>query len=173
MQRGRDGLQSAGRPEDKRTIQLETQIEIVLDKRSVVSKVFSRRKPSRNCLADIEQYFQQPPPQFLDLELAVCWVLECLLKDDNYPSGLLQELTQSNPQLRLSETVLQQALAFLEQEGSITTYTSVVPVEVAPGGCSTCNRKHASKPKSSCLPGTAGSIAISSCSLEQLWTMQL
>jgi hypothetical protein len=72
--------------------------------------LFSRRKPSRNCLADIEQYFQQPPPQFLDLELAVCWVLECLLKDDNYPSGLLQKLTREEPQLRLSETVLQQAL---------------------------------------------------------------
>ncbi|MED5384356.1 MAG: Pex protein, partial [Cyanobacteriota bacterium] len=83
--------------------------------------MFSRRKPSRNSLADIQQYFRQPPPQFLDLELAVCWVLECLLKDDNYPSGLLQKLTREEPQLRLSETVLQQALEFLEEQGSITT----------------------------------------------------
>ena len=58
--------------------------------------MFSRRKPSRSCLSDIEQYFQQPPPQFLDLELAVCWILECLLKDDNYPSGLLQKLLQQS-----------------------------------------------------------------------------
>ena len=89
--------------------------------------MFSRRKPSRTCLADIEQYFRQPPPQFLDLELAVCWVLECLLKDDNYPSGLLQKLMREEPQLRLSETVLQQALDFLEQQGSISTYTQRCP----------------------------------------------
>ena len=63
----------------------------------------------------------------LDLELAVCWVLECLLKDDNYPSGLLQKLNRDKPQLRLSETVLQQALDFLEQQGSISTYTQRCP----------------------------------------------
>ena len=89
--------------------------------------MFSRRKPSRSCLSDIEQYFQQPPPQFLDLELAVCWILECLLKDDNYPSGLVQKLLQEEPQLRLSETVLQQALDFLEQQGSISSYTKRCP----------------------------------------------
>ena len=89
--------------------------------------VFSRRKPSRTCLADIEQYFHQPPPQFLDLELAVCWILECVLKDDSYPSCLLQKLIQAEPQLRLSETVLQQALDFLEQQGSISSYTQRCP----------------------------------------------
>ena len=89
--------------------------------------MFSRRKPSRTCLADIQQYFQQPPPQFLDLELAVCWILDCLLKDDNYPSGLLQRLMQEEPQLRLSETVLQQALDFLEDQGSISSYTQRCP----------------------------------------------
>ena len=57
----------------------------------------------------------------------MCWVLECLLKDDNYPSGLLQKLNQEEPQLRLSETVLQQALDFLEQQGSISTYTQRCP----------------------------------------------
>ena len=89
--------------------------------------MFSRRKPSRTCLADIQQYFHQPPPQFLDLELAVCWILDCLLKDDNYPSGLLQRLMQEEPQLRLSETVLQQALDFLEEQGSISSYTQRCP----------------------------------------------
>ena len=56
-----------------------------------------------------------------------CWILECLLKDDNYPSGLLQKLTREEPQLRLSETVLQQALDFLEQQGSISSYTQRCP----------------------------------------------
>ncbi len=106
---------------------LESQNEFAFDRSSAPVAVFSRRKPSRTCLADIEQYFRQPPPQFLDLELAVCWVLECLLKDDNYPSGLLQKLMREEPQLRLSETVLQQALDFLEQQGSISTYTQRCP----------------------------------------------
>ena len=106
---------------------LESQNEIALDKDSFPAVVFSRRKLSRTCLTDIEQYFQQPPPQFLDLELAVCWVLECLLKDDNYPSGLLQQLMREEPQLRLSETVLQQALDFLEQQGSISSYPQRCP----------------------------------------------
>ena len=106
---------------------LESQNEIAFDKSRVPVAVFSRRKPSRTCLADIEQYFHQPPPQFLDLELAVCWVLECLLKDDNYPSGLLQQLMREEPQLRLSETVLQQALDFLEKEGSISSYSQRCP----------------------------------------------
>ena len=106
---------------------LESQNEIDFHGKSDTAALFSRRKPSRNSLADIQQYFRQPPPQFLDLELAVCWVLECLLKDDNYPSGLLQKLTREEPQLRLSETVLQQALEFLEEQGSITTYTQRCP----------------------------------------------
>ncbi|MCP4972275.1 MAG: Pex protein, partial [Prochlorococcus sp.] len=36
--------------------------------------MLSTQKSSSTCLADIERYFFQPPPQFLDLELAVCWV---------------------------------------------------------------------------------------------------
>ena len=97
--------------------------------------MFSRRKPSRTCLADIEQYFRQPPPQFLDLELAVCWVLECLLKDDNYPSGLLQKLMREEPQLRLSETVLQQALDFLSNRVPSVRTPSAARAVVAPAGC--------------------------------------
>ena len=115
------------RAQANRKLPLESQNEIAFHGVSDSAAVFSRRKPSRTCLADIEQYFRQPPPQFLDLELAVCWVLECLLKDDNYPSGLLQKLNRDKPQLRLSETVLQQALDFLEQQGSISTYTQRCP----------------------------------------------
>ena len=37
------------------------------------------------------------------------------------------KLNRDKPQLRLSETVLQQALDFLEQQGSISTYTQRCP----------------------------------------------
>ena len=89
--------------------------------------MLSTQKSSSTCLADIERYFFQPPPQFLDLELAVCWVLACLSQEDNYPTGLLQQLQLEQPQLRLSETVLQHALDFLEQQGSITSYSKRCP----------------------------------------------
>lgn len=87
----------------------------------------SRHKPPRGCLADIENYFQQPPPRFLDLELAVCWVLDCLLHHDSYPSGLLQQLEKDHPQLRLSETVLHQALDFLDRQEMLTHYSERCP----------------------------------------------
>ena len=89
--------------------------------------VHSRRKPPRACLADIERYFRQPPPRFLDLELAVCWVLDCLLENDSYPSGLLQRLETEHPKLRLSETVLHQALDFLESQGMLARYSKRCP----------------------------------------------
>jgi len=89
--------------------------------------VQSRRKPPRACLADIERYFRQPPPRFLDLELAVCWVLACLLENDSYPSGLLQRLEHDHPQLRLSETVLHQALDFLDSQGMLDRYSKRCP----------------------------------------------
>ena len=38
---------------------LESQNEIAFDGFSAPVAVFSRRKPSRTCLADIEQYFRQ------------------------------------------------------------------------------------------------------------------
>lgn len=92
-----------------------------------LNAVHSRRKPPRACLADIERYFHQPPPRFLDLELAVCWVLDCLLEHDSYPSGLLQRLEHDHPQLRLSETVLHQALEFLDTQGMLARYSERCP----------------------------------------------
>ena len=89
--------------------------------------MLTQRKPTRSCLADIEHYFQQPPPLFLDLELAVCWVLDCLLQNDTYPSGLLQRLQSDHPKLRLSETVLHQAVDFLEQQEMLDSYTKRCP----------------------------------------------
>ena len=89
--------------------------------------MLTQRKPTRSCLSDIEHYFQQPPPLFLDLELAVCWVLDCLLQNDSYPSGLLQRLQSDHPKLRLSETVLHQAVDFLEQQEMLDSYTKRCP----------------------------------------------
>ncbi|QNI57444.1 circadian period extender Pex [Synechococcus sp. BIOS-U3-1] len=89
--------------------------------------MLTQRKPTRSCLADIEHYFRQPPPLFLDLELAVCWVLDCLLQNDSYPSGLLQRLQSDHPKLRLSETVLHQAVDFLEQQEMLDSYTKRCP----------------------------------------------
>ena len=94
--------------------------------------MLTQRKPTRSCLADIEHYFRQPPPLFLDLELAVCWVLDCLLKNDSYPSGLLQRLQSDHPKLRLSETVLHQAVDFLEQQEMLDCYTKRCPQQRAP-----------------------------------------
>ena len=86
-----------------------------------------RRNATQNCLADIEHYFQQPPPLFLDLELAVCWIVACLLQHDSYPSGLLQRLQREHPQLRVSETVLHQAVDFLNQQELLDCYSKRCP----------------------------------------------
>ena len=64
----------------------------------------------------------------------MCWVLECLLKDDNYPSGL-QKLMREEPQLRLSETVLQQALTSSSNRVPSALTPSAARAVVAPAGC--------------------------------------
>jgi DNA-binding PadR family transcriptional regulator len=87
----------------------------------------SRRLPSRSGLEAIHAFFQQPPIQHLGLELAVCWILECLLEHDSYPTALMHDLSTAHPKLRLSETVLQQALSFLDQQGSISSYAQRCP----------------------------------------------
>jgi DNA-binding PadR family transcriptional regulator len=83
--------------------------------------------PVQPGLEVIRAFFERPPIQHLGLELAVCWVLECLLEADSYPTALMQELRRSHPRLRLSETVLQQALGFLDRQGSISSYAQRCP----------------------------------------------
>ncbi|MCP9793181.1 helix-turn-helix transcriptional regulator [Vulcanococcus limneticus Candia 3F8] len=78
-------------------------------------------------LESIQHFFVRPPLQHLGLELAVCWVLERLLEADSYPTALLQDLTRLHPRLRLSETVLQQALFFLVEAGAISSYSQRCP----------------------------------------------
>jgi len=75
----------------------------------------------------VRAFFERPPLQHLGLELAVCWVLERLLESDSYPTALMHDLSTAHPRLRLSETVLQQALSFLDQQGAISSYAQRCP----------------------------------------------
>ena len=39
----------------------------------------NRRPQANHGLTDIKRFFDQPPLQYLGLELAVCWIIDCLL----------------------------------------------------------------------------------------------
>lgn len=71
---------------------------------------------------DIISFFRDPPPLYLNKELAVCYVLSMLLREDSYGTELIQRLEQEYPSYRLSDTVLYTALKFLEDEKSIRGY---------------------------------------------------
>lgn len=73
-------------------------------------------------LDDIYQFFQNPPPFYLNKELAVCYVLAVLLRHDSYGTELIQLLETEYPTYRLSDTVLYSALKFLEDTAAITGY---------------------------------------------------
>lgn len=71
---------------------------------------------------DIYQFFQAPPPFYLNKELAVCYVLAVLSRGDSYGTELIQLLETEYPTYRLSDTVLYSALKFLEDEEIIEGY---------------------------------------------------
>jgi DNA-binding PadR family transcriptional regulator len=71
---------------------------------------------------DIYQFFRDPPPNYLNKELAVCYVLFVLLQGESYGTQLIQQLEQDHPTYRLSDTVLYSALKFLEEAEAITGY---------------------------------------------------
>lgn len=71
---------------------------------------------------DIYKFFQSPPPFYLNKELAVCYVLAVLLRQDSYGTELISLLEQEHPSYRLSDTVLYSALKFLEDSDAITGY---------------------------------------------------
>jgi DNA-binding PadR family transcriptional regulator len=71
---------------------------------------------------DIYQFFEDPPPIYLNKELAVCYVLTVLLRQDSYGTELIQWLTRQYPSYRLSDTVLYGALKFLEDENAVDGY---------------------------------------------------
>lgn len=71
---------------------------------------------------DIYQFFKDPPPIYLNKELAVCYVLAVLIHRDSYGTELIQALLHQYKGYRLSDTVLYGALKFLEDENAITGY---------------------------------------------------
>ncbi len=71
---------------------------------------------------DIYQFFEDPPPIYLNKELAVCYVLSVLLQQDSYGTELIQRLAEHYTHYRLSDTVLYGALKFLEDENAIDGY---------------------------------------------------
>jgi DNA-binding PadR family transcriptional regulator len=71
---------------------------------------------------DIYQFFKDPPPFYLNKELAVCYVLAILLRGDSYGTELINLLENEYPLYRLSDTVLYSALKFLEDQDMVTGY---------------------------------------------------
>ena len=79
--------------------------------------------PMASNLSEILEYLETPQPKFLGFETATCWVLQQLLEGDTYPSVLVSLLEERHPNYRLSETVLQKAINFLDQQGVLTCYS--------------------------------------------------
>jgi DNA-binding HxlR family transcriptional regulator len=73
-------------------------------------------------LEDIYQFFRDPPPNYLNKEVAVCYIIFILLQRESYGTELIEQLEQDYPSYRLSDTVLYSALKFLEDEGIIVGY---------------------------------------------------
>jgi DNA-binding PadR family transcriptional regulator len=72
---------------------------------------------------DIYHFFEEPPPVYLNKEVAVCYVLSILLeRGDSYGTALIQCLETDHGLYRLSDTVLYSALKFLEDETVIEGY---------------------------------------------------
>ncbi len=71
---------------------------------------------------DIYQFFEDPPPVYLNKELAVCYVLSVLTRHDSYGTELIHAIEQDYPKYRLSDTVLYSALKFLENQAAIMGY---------------------------------------------------
>ncbi|MDJ0553883.1 MAG: PadR family transcriptional regulator [Microcoleaceae cyanobacterium MO_207.B10] len=71
---------------------------------------------------DIYQFFQSPPPIYLNKEVAVCYLLSVFLHRDSYGTELISQLERDYPIYRLSDTVLYSALKFLEDQGTIIGY---------------------------------------------------
>ena len=71
---------------------------------------------------EIHQFFRNPPPFYLNKELAVCYVVAVLLRQDSYGTELISLLEQDYPTYRLSDTVLYGALKFLEDKSAIVGY---------------------------------------------------
>jgi Transcriptional regulator PadR-like family len=71
---------------------------------------------------DIYCFFRDPPPLYLNQELAVCYILDILLEGDSYGTELIARLEHESSTYRLSDTVLYSAIKFLEGSGTIVGY---------------------------------------------------
>jgi DNA-binding PadR family transcriptional regulator len=71
---------------------------------------------------DIYCFFRNPPPLYLNQELAVCYILDILLQGDSYGTELIARLERESATYRLSDTVLYSAIKFLEASGTIVGY---------------------------------------------------
>ncbi|MGD1898241.1 MAG: PadR family transcriptional regulator [Phormidesmis sp.] len=71
---------------------------------------------------DIYQFFEAPPPVYLNKELAVCYVLSVLIRHDSYGTELIHAIEKDYSNYRLSDTVLYSALKFLENQAAIMGY---------------------------------------------------
>ncbi|WP_295614872.1 PadR family transcriptional regulator [Chamaesiphon sp. GL140_3_metabinner_50] len=71
---------------------------------------------------DIYCFFRNPPPLYLNQELAVCYILDILLQGDSYGTELIARLEHESSTYRLSDTVLYSAIKFLEANGTIVGY---------------------------------------------------
>lgn len=73
-------------------------------------------------LGDIYQFVQTPPLTFLCQELALCYILSVLIKGESYRVELMERLKTEYPTYRLSATMLDSALSFLEAENAVFCY---------------------------------------------------
>jgi DNA-binding PadR family transcriptional regulator len=71
---------------------------------------------------DIYRFFRNPPPLYLNQELAVCYILAVLMDGDSYGTELISRLEKDSDTFRLSDTVLYSAIKFLEGSGMISGY---------------------------------------------------
>ncbi len=74
-------------------------------------------------LQDIYRFFQDPPPVYIEKEVAVCYILAVLLKQGtSYGTELISQIETEYPLYRLSDTLLYGALKFLEDEEMLDFY---------------------------------------------------
>lgn len=73
-------------------------------------------------LEEIYRFFEHPPVTYLNRELAVCYLLDCLLKKDCYCTELLEQLNLNSSRYRLSLKIQYEALNFLERSKMIRSY---------------------------------------------------
>jgi DNA-binding PadR family transcriptional regulator len=71
---------------------------------------------------DIYRFFKNPPPLYLNQELAVCYILSVLMDGDSYGTELISRLEKDSETFRLSDTVLYSAIKFLEGSEMISGY---------------------------------------------------